>query len=98
MKYIFDTDIGDDIDDAVALCAAVRGGLNLLGVTSVFLDTRRRCALARELLKEENSLRGCFVRCMLEQMAGAEDKELLQEAMFYGLQAFDGEVLFNDNP
>ena len=43
MKYIFDTDIGDDIDDAVALCAAVRGGLNLLGVTSVFLDTRRRC-------------------------------------------------------
>lgn len=55
MKYIFDTDIGDDIDDAVALCAAVRGGLNLLGVTSVFLDTRRRCALARELLKEENS-------------------------------------------
>ena len=32
------------------------------------------------------------------QMAGAEDQELLQEAMFYGLQAFDGEVLFNDNP
>lgn len=51
-----------------------------------------------ELLKEENSLRGCFVRCMLEQMAGAEDQELFQEAMFYGLQAFDGEVLFNDNP
>ena len=51
-----------------------------------------------ELLKEENSLRGCFVRCMLEQMAGAEDQDRIREAMFYGLQAFEGEVLFNDNP
>ncbi len=51
-----------------------------------------------ELLKNENSLRGCFVRCMLEQMAGAEDKDKMQEALYYGLQAFDGEVLFNDNP
>lgn len=51
-----------------------------------------------DLLKEENSLRGCFVRCMLEKMAGAEDKEMIKEAMAYGLQAFDGEVLFNDNP
>lgn len=51
-----------------------------------------------ELLKEENSLRGCFVRCMLEQMAGAEDKDKFREALYYGLQAFEGEVLFNDNP
>ena len=49
-------------------------------------------------MKNENSLRGCFVRCMLEQMAGAEDKDKMQEALYYGLQAFDGEVLFNDNP
>lgn len=51
-----------------------------------------------ELLKAENSLRGCFVRCMLEKMAGAEDKELIREAMVYGVQAFEGEVLFHDNP
>ena len=35
---------------------------------------------------------------MLEKMAGAEDKELIQEAMVYGVQAFEGEVLFHDNP
>ena len=57
-----------------------------------------REAVDTELLKEENSLRGCFVRCLLEQMAGAEDKDKIREAMLYGLQAFDGEVLFHDNP
>ena len=51
-----------------------------------------------ELLKDENSLRGCFVRCMLEKEASAENPELIREAMIYGLQAFDGEVIFNDNP
>lgn len=51
-------------------------------------------------LKDENSLRGCFVRCMLEQIEAAspEDKDIYNKAMQYGLQAFEGEVLFSDNP
>lgn len=51
-------------------------------------------------LKDENSLRGFFVRCMLEQIEAAapEDKDVYNKAMQYGLQAFEGEVLFHDNP
>ncbi len=50
------------------------------------------------LLKDENSLRGCFVRSMLERMEAAspDEKEMYTKALAYGLQAFDGEVNFND--
>ena len=78
---------------AAKLTSALTGDYFYAKVTADYKDE-----IDTELLKQENSLRGCFVRCMLERMAGADDKELLQEAMLYGLQAFDGEVLFNDNP
>ena len=42
MKYIIDMDIGDDIDDAIALYAAMRRGLDIIGVTTVFHNTRKR--------------------------------------------------------
>lgn len=51
-----------------------------------------------DLLKNENSLRGCFVRSMAEKMESADNPELLYEAMCYGLQSFESEVHFNDNP
>lgn len=51
-----------------------------------------------ELLKYENSLKGCFVRCMLKKAESSQDPELIYQAMAYGLQSFDGEVLFDDNP
>lgn len=51
-----------------------------------------------DTLKNENSLRGCFVRCMAEKMEKAENPELVYEAMVYGLKSFEGEVFFNDNP
>ena len=51
-----------------------------------------------ELLKYENSLKGCFVRCMLKKAETSQDPELIYQAMAYGLQSFDGEVLFDDNP
>ena len=36
-NLIIDTDIGDDIDDAFALCLAMQSPeINLLGVTTVF--------------------------------------------------------------
>lgn len=50
-----------------------------------------------ELLKGENSLRGCFVRCMLEKEASSENPDMVREAIIYGLKAFDGEVFVNDN-
>lgn len=36
MKIIFDTDIGDDIDDALALDLALKLGYEIIGVTTVF--------------------------------------------------------------
>jgi len=46
-KIILDTDIGDDIDDALALAFALMSGeIELLGVTTVFRNTEQRAELA----------------------------------------------------
>ena len=48
---LIDTDIGDDIDDALALALAVCSPeIELCGVTTVFGDTQRRAQLAAHLL------------------------------------------------
>lgn len=47
-----DTDIGDDIDDALALALATRSPeIELLGVSTVFGETRLRARLAAHLLR-----------------------------------------------
>lgn len=51
-KILFDTDIGDDIDDAWALATCIRHPeLELVGVTTVWRDTELRAAQARLLLE-----------------------------------------------
>ncbi len=51
-KVIFDTDIGDDIDDAFALALAVSSPkLDVIGVTTAWGDTDLRARLAEHLLK-----------------------------------------------
>ncbi len=48
---LLDTDIGDDIDDALALALALNSPeIELLGVTTVFGDTHKRAQLARYML------------------------------------------------
>lgn len=48
---LLDTDIGDDIDDALALALALRSPeIDLIGMTTVFGDTRLRARLATHLL------------------------------------------------
>ena len=51
-KIIIDTDIGDDIDDAIALFAAMRQGFDILGITTVFRNTTERAHMARKMLME----------------------------------------------
>lgn len=52
-KIIFDTDIGDDIDDAFALALALRSPeLKILGVTTAWGDTGLRARLVQRLLCE----------------------------------------------
>ncbi len=51
-KIILDTDIGDDIDDALALAFAIMSGkIDVLGVTTVFKNTDQRAELACCLLE-----------------------------------------------
>ena len=51
-KVIFDTDIGDDIDDAYALGFLLRSPeVKLLGVTTAFKDTHLRARLATRFLE-----------------------------------------------
>lgn len=48
---LLDTDIGDDIDDALALALALRSPeIELIGVTTVFGDTHLRARLAKLML------------------------------------------------
>lgn len=50
-KVIFDTDIGDDIDDAFALASlAAEPEAELIGVTTVYRNTAQRAQLAQKLL------------------------------------------------
>lgn len=52
IKVIFDTDIGDDIDDAYALSLlASHPNVHLLGVTTAFGQTSERAELAAKLLQ-----------------------------------------------
>ncbi|RLF04683.1 MAG: nucleoside hydrolase, partial [Thermoprotei archaeon] len=52
MRVAVDTDIGDDIDDALALAlAALSPELELVAVTTVYGDVRTRAKLAARLLR-----------------------------------------------
>ena len=51
-KVIIDTDIGDDIDDAIALAFALGSPeLDILGVTVVYGDVETRAKIARKLIR-----------------------------------------------
>src|SRR4051812_48505868 len=52
LPIILDTDIGDDIDDALALAIILNSPeFDLRGVTTVFRDAPRRAVLTRHLLE-----------------------------------------------
>jgi purine nucleosidase len=52
-KVIFDTDIGDDIDDAYALALLLKSPeVKILGVTTAFGDTHLRARLVSRLLQD----------------------------------------------
>ena len=52
LKLLFDTDIGSDIDDAVALAyLLMQPSIDVLGITTVTGEARKRAALASRLLE-----------------------------------------------
>jgi len=48
-KLIIDTDIGSDIDDALALTLVIRAGINVPLITTVHGDTKKRARIAKKL-------------------------------------------------
>ena len=50
MRLFIDTDIGDDIDDALAIAMAGGAGADIVGVTTVYRDARVRATIAKKLL------------------------------------------------
>ncbi|MBE6608720.1 MAG: hypothetical protein E7633_09225 [Ruminococcaceae bacterium] len=50
-KIIIDMDIGDDIDDAIALLAAMKQGFEIVGITTVFQNTLERARMTKKMLK-----------------------------------------------
>ncbi len=52
ISIILDTDIGDDVDDALALAVALHSPeIEVVGITTVFRDAPRRALLTREVLR-----------------------------------------------
>ena len=52
-----------------------------------------------EALKNDIGLKGIFVKKMLDKMADADQKDLalLENALFLGLEAFEGQVSYNED-
>ena len=50
-KILLDTDIGDEIDDAMALYFAMSEGIEMVGITTVFKNTDERARISKRLLK-----------------------------------------------
>lgn len=74
-KVILDTDIGDDIDDAIALALAVkRPEIDLVGVVTTYRNTRLRSKIALALLDGWN-------RTEVPVCNGCDDP--LKQAYFY---------------
>ena len=85
MKVWIDTDIGSDIDDAVALlCAARHPNLELVGVSTVLGRVEVRAWLARELLDRAGLVEVPVLPGTVRPVSGAEPPE---DAGSYGVLA-----------
>lgn len=52
IKILIDTDLGDDVDDAAAIMLALGcPSLSILGITTVYKDTKKRGEMVRDLLR-----------------------------------------------
>ncbi len=51
LKLLIDTDIGDEIDDALALYYAMRQGIEIVGITTVYRNTDERARITKRLLR-----------------------------------------------
>ena len=63
----------------------------------VKLRDKTEFAIDLELLATEPTLKGVFVKNMLEKLKTADDKEAVTRALNIGLRAFNSEVKYNED-
>lgn len=63
----------------------------------VKLSDKTEFAIDLELLAKDPTLKGVFVKNMLEKLKTAEDKEAVTRALNIGLRAFNSEVKYNED-
>lgn len=85
---------GDTVIDADEICTRLKNTLYFVKIRD---NTQPRVDM--EILKNENSLKGKFVKLMCEKISAADasEKENLQRALYIGLKAFSSEVKYNEN-
>lgn len=98
-KYIIDTDIGDDVDDAFAVMLAAKAKMSLVGVTTVFRNSHQRVQMAKYLLRligrEDIPVYAGVDKPFLQKMEYLLPPEMLEEEMkngYYTLPQFMPEM------
>lgn len=62
-RILIDTDLGDDVDDAAALIMALNSPeLEIVGITTVYLDTIKRAEMVAELCSKYERGYPCLCR------------------------------------
>lgn len=82
MKILIDTDIGSDVEDSFAVTlAALSKEIELVGITTVTGDTRKRALIAEKLLKQVNKKKTLIAAGMgsKNDMGGWEGKGILNQ-------------------
>ena len=54
MRLWIDTDIGDDIDDILAISWALKKGVEIVGISTVYREAEKRLNIVKELLEVAN--------------------------------------------
>lgn len=82
-KYILDTDIGDDVDDAFAVMLAVKANIDLVGITTVFRNAKQRAKMTKYLLRligrEDIPVRAGVDKPFLQKIQYLRPKEIYEE-------------------
>ncbi|MBR2023087.1 MAG: nucleoside hydrolase [Clostridia bacterium] len=87
-KYIIDTDIGDDVDDAFAVMLAAKSPMDLIGITTVFRNAKQRAQMAQYLLrligKENIPVYAGIDKPLLQRIEYLLPPEMIEEEMKKG--------------
>lgn len=88
--------IGEIDPDSTINCAELSARLST-ALYFVKIKDSTEYKIDFETLAKEASLKGVFVKIMLEKQENAEDKDAIKRALKIGLKAFGSEVKYNEN-